>query len=128
MTGHHKKLVEVLKQNGWELVETRETDHRWFVEMWLIRSHWSPIDCHIFFTFETDPQSYKPAGKLAAYNIVASLRKPADWLEDSKKQFEKNEPFDDRTYLFLGRNIEKKIPEFLNDLANLRQKFYNFYN
>lgn len=128
MIHQRRKLEESLAANGWEVVEVREIDHRWFVELWLIKSLWSPTDCQIFFIFETDPQAYKPTGKLAAYNIPATLRKPADWLEDSKEQFEKNDPFDDRTYLFLGKNIEKRMPEFLNDLAGMRQKFYNFYN
>ena len=126
MDGQQRKLKEILDKHGWELVEARTIDHRWYVAMWLIKSIWSPTDCFAFFTFETDPELYKPTGKLSAYKVLASLRKPVDWMAESESQFERNETFADKTNLFL-KNIDRDIPEFFKDLANMRQKFYNFY-
>lgn len=94
MFGQQNKLKELFSQNGWELVETREMDDRWYVEMWLIKSTWSPTDCLIFFTFETDPELYKPTGRPTAYKIGATLKKPIDWLAESKSQFKKFESND----------------------------------
>jgi len=127
MVGEHNILKDLLGPNGWELVEARKLDHRWYLEMWLIKSIRSPTDCFIFFTFETDPQMDEPTGRLPAYKITATLRKPVDWMAESDSQFDGNELFEDSTDLFLGRTVEKKIPAFFKDLANLRQKFYNFY-
>lgn len=128
MEGQYYQLSQLLDKYGWELVETRTLDHRWYVEQWLIKSTWSPTDCYVFLNFETDPQTYSTDAKPVADIIIASLQKPVYWMGETELQFEKNEPFDDRAYLNLGRNIEKHIPQFFKELANLRQRFYNFYN
>lgn len=127
MVGQHKKLEELLNRNGWDLVEIQETNVVWEVEFWLIKSNWSPQDCYIFLSFEVDPEEIRSTPKPPAFRIVASLRKPIDWFAESEKQFEKNEALDDLAFLYL-KKMERGIPEFIKDLANLRQKFYNFYN
>ena len=128
MDSRYYQITNLLDKHGWELVEARTLNHHWYVEQWLIRSTWSPTDCHVFLNFETDPQLPVVYEKPVAYVIIASLQKPVYWMGETEPEIAKNEPFDDRAYLYLGRNIERKIPEFFNDLANMRQKFYNFYN
>jgi hypothetical protein len=128
MDGRRYKIKELLSEHGWELCEARKIDDCAIVEMWLVKSVWMPTDCFVFFTFETDPQDWVGSdAKPKAFRIVAKLKKPLDWMAESESQFEKNEKFDEKGYLYLT-NIEKNIPEFFKDLANLRQKFYNFYN
>ena len=128
MDGQFYQIRELSDKNGWELVEARTLNHHWYVEQWLIRSTWSPNDCYVFFNFETDPMSFNRSEKPVAGILIASLQRPVYRMGESELQFEKNEVFEDRAYLNLGRRSEKQLPEFFKDLANMRQKFYNFYN
>ena len=131
MFGQQNKLKEFFEQNGWELVETRKFDDIAVIQMWLIKSTWSPRDCFVFLSFETDPQDWylqRKGEKPRVARVVATLKKPLDWLAESASEFEKNDVFEDKAYLYFGGSAEKKIPDLGKDLAEMRQKFYNFYN
>jgi hypothetical protein len=130
MFGQQNKLKQLFDQHGWELVETRKLEDLAVIELWLIKSTWSPTDCLVFLAFVIDPHDYhrKLQGeKTPASWIYASLKKPLDWMAESASEFEKNDVFEDGAYLYFGGSPEKKIPEFFNDLANLRQKFQSYY-
>ena len=131
MFGQQNNIKELFDRNGWELVETRKIDDVWVIEMWLIKSTWSPTDCFVFFSFQTDPQNWylqREGAKPAVFKVVATLKKPVDWMAESVSEFEKNEVFNDSTGLYFSGHFKMQMTEFFKDLANLRQKFYNFYN
>lgn len=51
MFGEQNKLKELFDKYGWELVESQTPNEWWIVEIWLIKSIWSPTDCRVFFEF-----------------------------------------------------------------------------
>jgi hypothetical protein len=127
MFGQQNKLKELFGQYGWELVDSQTPNVWWFVEIWRIKSIWSPTDCNIFLSFEVDPEwTDRARAAFGVYRIVAALDKPVDWLAESETEFPEIEPHSDNcAYIYLGRGWEKRIPEFFNDLANLRGRFDN---
>lgn len=129
MDGQRYKIDELLGEHGWELIEARKIDNDpWLIEMWLVKSVWSPTDCFAFFMFCSDEQIYAPNDKMPPATLSASLRKPDDWLAENASQFKLNEVFDDRAELFFGRGVEKNISQFFEDLAQLRQKYKDYYD
>jgi hypothetical protein len=118
------KLIELLAENGWEIVETQKKDNHWIVEQWLIKSIWSPTDCRIFLTFVIEPQ-LTPGETSEIWGVSASVNRPVDWLADNPSEFDAEIESERRGWTRVGRHWEKDAPEFFDELANLRTKFDN---
>lgn len=125
MFGQQNKLKELFPKYGWELTDTQTPSVWWFVEIWLIKSVWTPTDCYVFLTFEVDPQwTDRARAKFGVNKIIANTKKPVDWPTDKDSQLNKIS-FDEPIYLYLGRRWEKEISEFFEGLANFRKNYKN---
>ncbi len=61
--------------------------------------------------------------------ITASIGKPVNWMAESESEFSKIESDrDGLAIIYLGRRWERKIPEFFEELANLRSIYNNLKN
>ena len=56
MFAQQNKLKDLFPEYGWELVEKQTPNDNWIIEVWLIKSLWSPTDCFVFISFNVDPQ------------------------------------------------------------------------
>lgn len=127
MFGQQDKLIELLDRHGWELVATKKLSNHWIIGQWLIKSSWSPTDCHVFLTFEIDPQM-TASQTSEVWGVSASLRRPSDWFIDYPLEFDaeiESRGGDGIGLTRVGRRWEKYLPAFFDELASLRQKFGN---
>lgn len=127
MFAQRDKLIELLDKNGWKLVETKKLSNHWIVEQWLIKSNWSPTDCHVFLTFEIDPQM-TAAQTSKIWGVRADLNRPADCFIEYSSEFETKIDSGSDSGVGLtriGRRWEKYLPAFFDELEALRQEFGN---
>jgi hypothetical protein len=122
MFAQRARLIELLDKHGWEVVERKNVANHWIVDQWLIKSTWTPTDCHVYLTFEIDPQLL-PKDSQDVWGIAAGLYKPQDcfieYLPEVQVIVESRNP----VYLHTGRRWEKYLPEFFGGLAELRTLF-----
>ena len=100
-----KKFIKyVLKKFGYALVNIRNKNiynqDNWFVELWTIKSTWSPSDFELFLMFEHDGSFYS----VAISNDMPKNHHETKW----------------KGRLFLKRKFERDLPEFLEILNFLR--------
>lgn len=128
MFGEQNKLKELFDKYGWELIDSQSPNVWWIEEIWLIKSIWSPTGCKVFLSFVVDGQwTDRAKAAFGVDRIRASLNKPVDWMAESKFEFEEVMTDTNSSYIiYLGRRWERKIPEFFEELANLRLKYNNF--
>ncbi len=81
----------------------------------------------MFLSFIVDEQWTDRARAAFGVNrITASINKPVDWMAESESEFNKVESdTDGLAIIYLGRRWERKIPEFFEELANIRSKYNN---
>ena len=127
MFGEQNKLKELFDRYGWQLIDSQVSSVWWIVEIWLIKSIWSPTDCNVFLSFIVDEEWTDRARAAYGVNrITATINKPVDWMVESESEFNKFESdTDGSAEIYLGRRWERKIPEFFKELANLRSKYNN---
>ncbi|HEY0656884.1 MAG TPA: hypothetical protein VGD05_00335 [Pyrinomonadaceae bacterium] len=95
----------------------------WIAEVWLIKSTWSPTDCHVFLKYLVDEQlEDKTKRNSSVWAIEMSLSQPLYWRDDN---FNIKFYDDDYAQIPINRKWEKRIPEFFEELANLRSKYNN---
>jgi hypothetical protein len=123
MYGQQNKLKELFDKYGWELIETQIPNYDWIAEIWLIKSTWSPIDCYVFLSFVVDPQLEDITKRnYRVWEIKMSLKQPLYWRNDN---FDIKCGDDSYAEISLNRKWERRIPEFFEELANLRLKYNN---
>ena len=122
MAIHGEKIDRMLGTFGWELVEARTVAELWVAEIWLVRSTWSPTDCHAYLTFEIDGEcDSRDVSKVWA--IKASLSRPDDWFTENRLGTG-NDDIDIKVSTGnLSIQKEKYLDELFSELANLREKF-----
>ena len=126
MFGEQNKLKELFGKYGWEFVESQIPNDDWIVELWLIKSVWSPTNCFVFLSFDVDPQWTDRAKKnFGVWAVTATLSQPYDWQAESDCVTELDFEIDlqNRAQITLGRRWEKYIPTFFEELADLRKKY-----
>ena len=59
--------------------------------------------------------------------MSATINKPVDWLAETEFEFNRTEidNNNDVAVLYLGRNWERNVAKFFEDLANLRSRYNN---
>ncbi len=123
MFAQQNKLKELFPNYGWELVETQNPNDDWEIEVWLIKSLWSPTDCFVFISFNVDPQWEDRNNKCEGFwDISVTLSQPDFWNTD---RFDFNFQDDKVFNFFLRAHFEKNIPEIFDSLNNLRLRFKN---
>ncbi len=120
MTTQRKKLLEMLPLHGWKVVTADDelrgsTASDWFVdELWEVESAWSPRGVKVWVTFVVDPQTPNPLERKkgqGVYAVKAARRKPTGWgIED------------DEVGLYLNSGWEDRLPEFFDQLSELRHR------
>lgn len=126
MFAQQNKLKELFGQYGWELLEIQKPKDDWLVEIWCIKSNWSPTDCHAFIEFWVDDQWWEKANRLKGVNsITLSLYQPRDWQNDN---FEIKTSDDESIKIYIKPNFEKYIPEIFDTLLNLRSRYNELKN
>lgn len=123
MITQRKKLIELLPQYGWEMMNVEDylrgwTDPDWIIdELWELKSIWTPQGLKVWITFLVDPQApcliERKKGQ-SVWAVKASLQKPSDSrLRDSE------------IYLSLNAGWEKRLPEFFSRLSGLRNCLFS---
>jgi hypothetical protein len=126
MFAQQNKLKELFGINGWELIETQKPKDDWLVEIWLIKSNWSPTDCFAFIEFWVDDQWEEKANRLKGVNsIILSLQQPQIWQNDN---FDIKASDNESIRIYIKPNFEKYIPEIFEALNSLRLKFKSLSN
>jgi hypothetical protein len=130
MFGEQNKLKELFDKYGWKLVDSQSPSAWWIVEIWLIKSIWSPTDCKVFLSFIVDEQwTDRSRAAVGVNRITATVDKPIDWLAKSEFEFNKIEMDTDNVAgLYLGRSWERNVSEFFEELADFRSKYNNLKN
>lgn len=123
MFAQQNKLKELFPEHGWELIETQTPDDNWIIEVWLIKSFWTPADCHVFVTFNVDPQWEDRRRKRDGFwDLSLTLNQPDYWNID---RFDTGVRDDKVFSFFLKTHFEKSIPEIIDSLNDLRIRFKN---
>ena len=123
MFAQQNKLKNLFPEYGWELVENQTPDDNWIIEVWLIKSLWSPANCFVFISFNVDPQWEDRKNKSKGFwDISLTLSQPDYWNTD---RFDIDIQDDKVFNFFLKTHFEKSIPEVFDSLNNLRLRFKN---
>ncbi len=113
----------LLPERGWEVVETQRPNDDWIIEVWLIKSIWTPTGCYVFITFDVDPQREDRNRKSDGYwGMNLTLNQPDYWNID---KFDVGVRDDEFFSIFLRTHFEKSIPEIIDSLNKLRLRFKN---
>ncbi|HXG84660.1 MAG TPA: hypothetical protein VNI84_11590 [Pyrinomonadaceae bacterium] len=88
MFGEQNKLKELFDRYGWQLIDSQVSSVWWIVEIWLIKSIWSPTECNVFLSFIVDEEWFDRATAISNVNrIIATVNKPVDWITESDSEF-----------------------------------------
>ncbi len=111
----------MLGEFGWELVEARTIEQLWVAEIWLIRSSWSPTDCEVFLSFETDPEG--PSNNFSKdWFVRPSRSRPFDWFAEDAPGTDEN--IHSRGAIpSLSTKKETHLAELFKELADMRNEF-----
>ncbi|MBO0725788.1 MAG: hypothetical protein J2P52_09330 [Blastocatellia bacterium] len=120
MITQRNKLIELLTQYGWEVINVEDhlrgwTAPDWFIdELWEVKSIWTPKGLKVWITFLVDPQApnliERKKGQ-GVWAVKASLQKPSD-----------SRIGDSEIYLSLNACWDKRLPEFFSRLSDLRNQ------
>lgn len=121
MFAQQNKLKEFFHEYGWELVENQKPSDSWIIEVWLIKSLWSPTDCFVFISFNVDPQWEDRNNKSKGFwDVSLRLSQPDYWNTD---RFDIDVHDDEIFSTHLKTHFEKRIPELFDSLNELRLRF-----
>lgn len=123
MFAQQNKLKELFPQFGWELIETQTPNDNWIIEVWLIKSTWTPTNCYVFISFDVDPHGQVRNRKRENFwDLNLTLNQPDYWNIDGLDAGVR----DDKVFsFFLRTHFEKNIPEIIDSLNELRIRFKN---
>jgi hypothetical protein len=108
MEAQKRGIADALERTGWR-VESREPgDSWWEIEVWTLRSTWSPVEATCVLTFVAPPDPYPSGVDGWGVNVVASKGR----LFDRR--------FAEMDSLYLGRGWEDRLAAFVDRLDMLR--------
>ena len=107
------EILNQLPRHGWGVVLVEDYGLEWWAdERWLLESTWSPVRSLAYITFLVDPQMphsrTRKKGE-AIWAVMASPTKPNAWQSSEGS-----------LTLSLGLGWEKRLPDFFDHLAALR--------
>jgi hypothetical protein len=113
MKAQRAEILKQLPRHGWNVAPVKDYELEWWAdEMWLLESTWSPVGSHAYITFLVDPQiphSRTRRKGEAIWAVMASTMKPSAWQSSEGS-----------LTLSLGQGWEKRLPDFFEHLAGLR--------
>jgi hypothetical protein len=113
MKAQRTEILNQLPHHGWRILPVADHELEWWAdEMWLLESIWSPVGSLAYLTFLVDPQiphsRTRKTGE-AVWAVMVSPLKPVAWQSS-----------DEGFTLSLGQGWEKRLPDFFEHLARLR--------
>lgn len=123
----HSQITEFenhLTAHGWKVAEIRNVSYLWVAEIWKVQSTWTPTNCYVYLSFESDfhhnANDFSKIAWLRAYPYP-----PVDWLGDSNADdhWKERENSNRLTASVpIGRRRDKYLKEFFSDLARMRNE------
>ena len=112
MLTQRNELIRALLENGWQVIETEESDLDWWAdEILVIESVWSPKGTRGYLTFLVDPMHDGLRKKReSVWAVAVSTERLADQHSAGS-----------RAELSLGHNWKQRLPEFVRRVNSLRQ-------
>ena len=112
MKSYQQKLEDYLEVEGWEHVDTYDTDQEWWSdEIWKLKSHWSPEGVNAYITLLVDPQANHNKRKKGQEIWGAGVSKN---MPKSREEAESN------GVTAFGSSFTKEIETFLEKIDNIR--------
>ncbi|NOT60316.1 MAG: hypothetical protein HOP19_08835 [Acidobacteria bacterium] len=116
-TRQREEIRRQLRAHGWEVcavedcAKTPAADAWYLVELWQIRSRWTPVGAELFISFVIDP----------AYDIQAKDRWRGVWLVTGSRQRPANQRNqDDEVGLVVSKGWRNRLPAFIAGVNQLR--------
>ncbi len=116
-TQQRDEIQKQLRGNGWEICAiedystTPSADAWYLVELWQIRSRWSPVGAELFVSFVLDPQ-YDIQAKdrwRGVWLVIGSRQRPVSWSNR-----------DDEVDLVVSKGWRDRLHAFIAGVNNLR--------